>query len=63
MISRPDYDAVDREEYDALIARLIEAERLLQIASRAIDDRLSGLSGDPLQEIADEVSSYWRTTD
>lgn len=44
---------------DALKARLAEAEATLSLASQAIDERLSGLAGDPLQDVADAISRYY----
>lgn len=42
-----------------LQARLAEAEAALSLASQAIDERLSGLAGDPLQPVADAINRYF----
>lgn len=45
---------------DALAEQLADAERILGVAADAIEERCSGLTGDPLQPIADLIGDYYR---
>ncbi len=45
---------------DALAEQLAEVERILGVAADAIEERCSGLTGDPLQPIADLIGDYYR---